>query len=190
LQSQIQAKDLEMDQRVKGQKQIIALINQYNERIQSSPLMEKTYSELTRDLNLAKSRYEELNMKKSQSEIATSLENRGQGERLQLLDPASLPETPVKPKRLMIVGSGVGIGMLLGLFVAGAREMKDTSLKNLKDARAYTNLPVLGTVPLLENDLVVRRKRRLAWVAWSAACLCGILMMAGSMYYYYYVAKV
>jgi len=78
----------------------------------------------------------------------------------------------------------------MGIFIGGAREMKDTSIKNLKDARAYTNLAVLGTVPLLENDLVVRRKRRLVWAAWLAACICGIAMMAASMYYYYAVARV
>jgi hypothetical protein len=152
--------------------------------------MEKTYTELTRDYTMAKTRYDELNTKKSQSEIATSLENRGQGERLQLLDPASLPETPVRPKRLVIVGAGTAMGLLLGVFIGGAREMKDSAIKNLKDARAYTNLAVLGTVPLLENDLVVRRKRRLVWAAWLAACIGGIVLMAGSMYYYYAVTRV
>jgi polysaccharide chain length determinant protein (PEP-CTERM system associated) len=190
LQTQIQARNMELDERNKSQKQLIAMITQYNERIQSSPLMERNYNELTRDYALAKSRYDELNEKKSQSEIATSLENRGQGERLQLLDPASLPETPVQPKRLPIIGSGAAIGLLVGIFIGAAREMKDTSIKNLKDARAYTNLAVLGTVPLLENDLVVRRKRRLVWAAWVAACMCGMALMAGSMYYYYAVTRV
>jgi polysaccharide chain length determinant protein (PEP-CTERM system associated) len=185
VQSQIQSKDMELEERTKAQKQILALVNQYNDRIQASPLMEREYAQLTRDYGLAKVRYDELNAKKAQSEIATSLENRGQGERLQLLDPASLPERPVKPNRPIIIAAGAAIGLLLGIFIAGAREMKDSSLKNLKDARAYTNLPVLGTVPLLENDLVVRRKRRLVWAAWSAACVCGVLLMAGSVYYYY-----
>ena len=190
LQSQIQARNLELEERVKSQKQLIVMITQYNERIQSSPIMERTYNELTRDYALAKARYDELNEKKSQSEIATSLENRGQGERLQLLDQASLPETPIQPKRLAIVGSGAAIGLLIGIFIGAAREMKDTSIKNLKDARAYTNLSVLGTVPLLENDLVVRRKRRLVWAAWVAACMGGMALMAGSMYYYYAVTRV
>ncbi len=185
LQSQIQAKDLDLEERTKAQRSLVAMINQYNGRIQSSPIMEGRYAELTRDYNLAKQKYEELNNKKSQSEIATNLENRGQGETLRLLDQASLPETPVKPKRLVIVGAGAGIGMLLGVFLAGFREMKDTSLKNLKDARAYTNLPVLGTIPLLENDLVVRRKRRVAWLAWTTACLIGVLAMTGSIYFHY-----
>ncbi len=185
LQSQIQAKDLDLEERTKAQRSLVAMINQYHGRIQSSPIMEGRYAELTRDYNLAKQKYEELNNKKSQSEIATNLENRGQGETLRLLDQASLPETPVKPKRLVIVGAGAGIGMLLGVFLAGFREMKDTSLKNLKDARAYTNLPVLGTIPLLENDLVVRRKRRVAWLAWTTACLIGVLAMTGSIYFHY-----
>ncbi|MGD0202225.1 MAG: GNVR domain-containing protein, partial [Bryobacteraceae bacterium] len=185
IQSRIQAAELELEERTKSQRQLIALIDQYNKRIQSSPLMEREYSDLTRDFNQAKAKYDELNAKKAQSEAATSLENRGQGERLQLLDPASLPETPTKPKRLMIIGAGAGLGLLLGIFAAGAREMKDTSLKNLKDARAYTNLPVLGTIPLLENDLVVRRKRRVAWLAWSAASILGILAMSSSVYFYY-----
>ena len=45
------------------------------------------------------------------------------------------------------------LGMMLGIMLAGAREMKNTSLKNLKDVRAYTNLPVLSSIPLLENAL-------------------------------------
>jgi len=185
VQAQIRAKDLELEERTRIQKGINEAINAYNARIQSSPLMERDYAELSRDYGMAKTRYEELNAKKSLSETATALENRQFGERLELLESASLPETPSKPNRLMIVGSGGGIGLVLGLFIAGLREMKDASLKNLKDARAYTNLPVLGTVPLLENDLVVRRKRRRAWLAWSTASISGVVMMFLSVYYYY-----
>jgi hypothetical protein len=85
----------------------------------------------------------------------------------------------------MVVGIGALVGLVVGVVLAGAREMKDTSLKNLKDVRAYTQLPILGSVPLLENDLVVKRRRRFAWFAWSLACLTGIAVMSGSVVYYY-----
>jgi uncharacterized protein involved in exopolysaccharide biosynthesis len=185
LESQVQARNLDLEARTKTQKTLIEAIDQYNSRIQASPVMERDYTELTRDYNLAKSRYEELNAKRSQSAIATDLEKRQIGERLELLDAAYLPESPIKPNRVMIVGAGLAVGLMLGTFVAGGREMKDSSLKSLKDARAYTGLQVLGTVPLLENDLVVRRKRRLSWLAWSAACILGALAMTSSIYYYY-----
>ena len=71
------------------------------------------------------------------------------------------------------------------MVLAGAREMKDTSLKNLKDVRAYTQMAILGSVPLLENDFVVRRRRRMAWLGWTAACLIAALMMAGAITYYF-----
>ena len=121
----------------------------------------------------------------SSSQIATNLENRRQGEQLELLDPASLPQTPSEPKRYIIVSVGAAVGLAVGLLIAGIREIKDTSLKNLKDVRAYTQLPILGSVPLLENDLVVRRRKRVSWMAWSTACLVGVLIMSGSVVYYY-----
>jgi len=185
VQSQIQAKDLEMEERIKEQKQIRDVVKAIHSRIEARPLLEQQYANLTRDYDQATAKYDDLNRKMSQSEIATDLTNRNQAETLEILDPASLPETPIKPQRLFIVGAGLGVGLMLGVFTAGFREVKDTSLKNLKDARAYTNLPVLGTVPLLENDLVVRRKRRLTWLAWSAACIAGVLAMSGSVYFYY-----
>lgn len=190
LQGQIEAKNLEIQERTGIQRKLNEGISTLSARVQSAPAVGGQYAELTRDYTLAKARYDELNTKKEQSEIATNLENRGQGERLQLLESASLPETPTEPNRLLIIAAGLGVGLLAGIFFAGAWELKDTSLKNLKDARTYTGLPVLGTIPLLENDLVVRRKRRLAWVAWSAACIVGILAMSSSIYYYYYVARV
>jgi len=34
--------------------------------------------------------------------------------------------------------------------------------------------------------LLVRRKRRLFWLAWSTAIIIGTVAMSGSMYYYYF----
>ena len=76
-------------------------------------------------------------------------------------------------------------GLILGIVLAAAKEMKNTSLKNLKDVRAYTNLPVLSSIPLLENALLARRKRRLFWLAWSSAIIIGTIAMSGSMFYYF-----
>jgi succinoglycan biosynthesis transport protein ExoP len=184
-QAQLAAKDLEMQQYQKDLARIDEAIKNYQTRIESAPIGEKEYGQLLADVELARREYADLNMKYASSRIATNLENRRQGETLELLDPASLPQTPTQPKRYIIVGSGLGFGLLIGLIIAGVREIKDSSLKNLKDVRAYTQLAILGSVPLLENDLVVRRRRRLGWLAWSTACLVSILIMSGSILYYY-----
>ena len=93
--------------------------------------------------------------------------------------------SPAKPNRWLIVGAGMAMSLILGVALAGVQEAKDTSLKNLKDVRAYTNLPVLSSIPLLENTLLVRRKRRMAYLAWSAAIIVGMLAISASLYYHY-----
>jgi polysaccharide chain length determinant protein (PEP-CTERM system associated) len=181
----IQAKDLEMEDYKKQAKDAEATIRSYQARIEGIPVGIKEYDELIRERELAKREYEDLDRRLNTSTMSTALVNHQQGERLEQLDPPSLPQTPSEPKRPLIIAIGTGIGLLLGLCLAGAREVKDTALKNLKDVRAYTQLPVLGSIPLLENDLVVRRRRRLAWLAWSTACLVGVVIMSSSVVYYY-----
>ncbi|HXA66411.1 MAG TPA: Wzz/FepE/Etk N-terminal domain-containing protein [Bryobacteraceae bacterium] len=184
-QAMIQAKDLEMEDYKKQAKDAEVAIRAYQSRIEGIPVGIKEYDELIRERDLAKHEYEDLDRRLSTSSMSTALVNHQQGERLEQLDPPSLPQTPSEPKRPLIIAVGTGIGFILGLCLAGAREAKDGALKNLKDVRAYTQLPVLGSIPLLENDLVVRRRRRLAWLAWSTACLVGVVIMSSSVVYYY-----
>jgi polysaccharide biosynthesis transport protein len=149
------------------------------------PTAEKEYEQLRLQSVFARRDFEEIDRMRQKANAAVELENRKQTEKLEILDSASLPQNPTEPKRWVIVLGGAIGGLVLGICLAGAREMKDATLKNLKDVRAYTQLTVLGCIPLLENDLVVRRRRRLAWLAWSTACLASIAIMAGSIIFYY-----
>ncbi len=188
-QSAIEARDLDLQDSTKELKRVNDAIKAYQGRIETIPLGEKQYADLLRDRDLVKAKFIDLSEKLGRAEIAQEMEGRKQGETLELLDPASLPTTPTEPKRPLIISMGAALGLLLGVVMAGAREMKDTSLKNLKDVRAYTQMAILGSVPLLENDFVVRRRRRLAWLGWTTACLAAAVVMSGSVVYYY-VTKV
>jgi polysaccharide chain length determinant protein (PEP-CTERM system associated) len=185
LETQTKAKDLEAEEYRKAIQNAEKQIRLLQSRIEASPVSEQQYAEVIRDREVAKAKYEGLNIKRSQSAIAEELERRQQGETLEVLDPASLPQSQTYPPRPTIIGAGAALGLVIGVVLAGVREAKDTSLKNLKDVRAYTQLTILGSVPLLENDLVVRRRKRLTWLAWSTASLVGIMIMTGAVFYYY-----
>jgi polysaccharide chain length determinant protein (PEP-CTERM system associated) len=185
MQASIEAKDLEIQNAQKEMKRTTEAVKGYQGRIENVPLGEKQYAELLRDRDMAKDKVVDLTGKLDHAEIAQEMEGRKQGETLELLDPASLPTTPAEPKRPMVISIGAALGLLFGLVIAGAREMKDSSLKNLKDVRAYTQVGILGSVPLLENDFVVRRRRRLGWLGWTTACLAAAVVMSGSVVYYY-----
>jgi chromosome segregation ATPase/uncharacterized membrane protein YgdD (TMEM256/DUF423 family) len=186
VETQIRTKDMDIKQRMQQQVDLHAKIQQYQSRIDVSPLNLQRYQGLMRDYDLAKEKYDEMSKRKSLSETAANMIDRKAGENLEVLDSASLPEAPTEPNRLAIAAAGTGIGFIIGVFLAGARELKDTSLKNLKDVRAYTNLAVLSSIPLLENALLVRRKLRLFWLAWTSAVIVGTIAMSGSMYFYYF----
>jgi uncharacterized protein involved in exopolysaccharide biosynthesis len=185
-QARIRALDLDSEERIKMQKGLFDQLQQVSARITSNPLMQDEYIRLTRDYNLAKENYDKLSQQKSSSEVANRLEDRSAGENLEVLDPASLPLKPSEPNRFVIVGAGAVIGLILGLFMAGAQEVKDSTMKGLKDVRAYSNMNILSSIPLLENALLVRRKRRLTWLAWSSAMIVGVVVMSSSVYYYYW----
>ena len=184
-QSAIEAKQLEIEQFNKDLKRSNEQINQYQARIETIPMGTKEYDDLERDRDMAKQKYEDMDTKLARAQTEQDLDSRKQGETLEILDSASLPTQPTEPKRGTDIAIGAGVGLLLGIVIAAAREMKDTSLKNLKDVRAYTQMAILGSIPLLENDFVVRRRRRLAWLGWTTACLAAAVVVSGSIVYYY-----
>jgi uncharacterized protein involved in exopolysaccharide biosynthesis len=181
---QIASKQVEIEELTKQRAQLEKQMSVYQKRMEDAPLNEQKYASLVNDLNLAKADYDEKFKRQQDSDTAQNVEEHKAGEQLEMLDSPNVPDKAVEPDRWVWAGAGTFIGMLCGLVLAAAQEVKNTSLENLKDVRAYTNLLVLTSIPLLENNLLVRRKRRLAWLAWSAAAIAGVVLMSGSVYYY------
>jgi capsular polysaccharide biosynthesis protein len=186
--TQLTALEMDRVEKVKEQQKLNADMSNFQSRIEASPINEQKYMSLMRQRGVSAQHLEELEKKAQLAAQGVEINQRKAGESLDLLDPASLPETPTAPNRWQIVGIGAVAGLFVGFAMAGAKEMKDTSLKNLKDVRAYTNLPVLSSIPLLENALLVRRKRRLAYVGWAVAIIVGLCGTAISLYYHYQVS--
>jgi len=179
------AKGVEMEDYRKQDVQLDTAIRNYEARIESTPVGIREYDELIRDRDLAKKDYEDLDRRVNSSAMSTALQNRQQGERLEQLDPPSLPQTPARPKRALMVSVGAGMGFVLGICLAGLRELRTSTLMNVKDVSAYSELPVLGSIPLFEGPGMVRRRRRAAWLKWSATGLAGAAIMSASVAHYY-----
>jgi polysaccharide chain length determinant protein (PEP-CTERM system associated) len=185
LQTQLKTNAIEGQQINKDLQAVNASLKAYQGRVEGSPVGDQEYAELIRDRDLAKQKYQELEAKRQKSAISIDMESHQQGETLEVLDPASLPTTPSAPNRSLIIPLGALAGLVLGIVLVAIREIKNTSLKNVKDARLYTNLPILGSLPRIENDRVVRRRKRLAWLGWAGATLAGLAVMAASVARYY-----
>jgi uncharacterized protein involved in exopolysaccharide biosynthesis len=127
-------------------------IQTYQSRIQLSPLVEEQYKQLTRDHDSALQFYNELLSKRNQSEMATDLERRQQGEQFRVLDPPNLPSKPTFPKRPMFAAGGLGAGLALGLAIVFVLEFRKNSIRDQRDVAFYLQLTTLTTVPDLEAE--------------------------------------
>jgi polysaccharide chain length determinant protein (PEP-CTERM system associated) len=185
LQAAVQAKDMEIEDLSHQLETARNRSKNLQSKVEASPLARSGYVALMRDREGAAQRYQDLEKRLQESTMATDLETRKQGETLEVLEQPVIPIEPNAPKRPLIIAFAAVTGLLLGIGLAFGRELRDMSLKSLKDVRAYTRLTVLGSIPLLENDFVVRRRRRMAWLGWSASFLIGVLLMSGAVIYYY-----
>jgi len=158
--------------------------DELNETLKESTGLQAPYQDLLQARTLADQYYNDLVRKQQLAQANSQLIQRKAGENLEVLDLPTLPQQPTSPNRPQIIGAGIAMSILLGFCAAGLQEAKDTSLKNLKDVRAYTNLPVLCSIPMLENTMLVKRKRRLTYLAWSAAVILGAAAVSGAVFYY------
>jgi polysaccharide chain length determinant protein (PEP-CTERM system associated) len=185
IQSSLNATKLEDAATSREISQVNAALHGFESRIQESPAGEKEYTELERDREIKKLRFEQAEAKLQLAKQSLSIERQKQGETLELLDQASTPTSPTAPKRTLIIPLGLVGGLVLGFILVAIREVRDTSLKTLKDARLYTQLSILGSIPLLENDVVVQRRKQVMWVGWATATILGLAIMAGSVAHYF-----
>ena len=130
---------------------IQAQIRQYQDRISSSPMVQEQYKNLTRDYQTAQQFYDDLLKKMNDSKMATDLERRQQGEQFRVMDEPNLPDSPTFPKRGVFAAGGFVFGLILGLAIVALIEYRDTALRSERDIWAFTKLPTLATISLLDD---------------------------------------
>lgn len=132
----------------------------YQSRVSMSPAVNQQYKELTRGYQTALLFYNDLLAKKSQSEMATSLERQQQGEQFSIMDPPNLPEKPSFPNRPAFAGGGLGFGLALGVGIILLMELRDKSLRNENDIHHFLDLPTLARIPDVEKAMSADKPRR------------------------------
>jgi uncharacterized protein involved in exopolysaccharide biosynthesis len=152
------------------------------ERINNVPGAEVTLGALDRDYQTKKAQYDALLTQAQKIGLSADATSQQQGEGIQVVDPANLPSRPVAPKRLVLMGAGVAVGLIFGLLLAGLFEVpRLLTIQTSEDAAHYTSLPVLMTVPELltpQEALSIPRRRKLLLATAFAAMILAIPALA------------
>ncbi len=159
LRAQVRAADIGIEAKRKEQAGLQSNVHLYQDRIQSSPLVEQQYKEITRDYQTAQAFYDNLLSKMNDANMARDLEKRQQGEQFRVMDAANLPEAPFSPKRGVFLMGGIAAGLALGCCIVAFLEYKDTSLRNERDIWAFTKLPTLAIIAY-SGDLNQEKPKR------------------------------
>jgi uncharacterized protein involved in exopolysaccharide biosynthesis len=118
--------------------------------VQSSPVIEEQYKELTRGYQTALESYNELLRKRDASVMSQQLNEQQEGELFSLLDPANLPDSPSFPKLYQFALGGLAAGLGVGLGITFLLEMKDTSMRSERDVEFALRVPVLAMIPAVQ----------------------------------------
>ena len=143
---------LEAKRLTEEEKDLKEQMNLYQRRIEDTPKREQELVLLTRDYDLVKTNYQSLLDKNIQAQMAENLERKQKGEQFKILDPAVLPEKPIKPNRNKILLAGGLLGIALGFGLAWFRESLDQSFRTVSDLEEDLGIPVLATIPNLKKE--------------------------------------
>ena len=143
-----------MDSDVARQQKLLSETNKQiadlDARINAIPNAEVGIEALDHEYQTKKANYDNLLVQQQKINLGANVDNQQLGGGIQVVDPANLPERPVAPKRFLLTAAGFGIGFALGLLLAGIFEVPRLfTIQTADDAKHYTNLPVLVTIPEL-----------------------------------------
>jgi len=150
LRLQVHQYDSLIAQSNEDQKRLQQQIEAYQRRVALSPEVEQEYAALARDQDSAQKLYSNLLANRSESEMQSEMERQQVGEQMRVLSPASLPDSPSFPNRLLFAAGGLGAGLGIGVAIAFWRELRDKSMRNEADIVAGLELPLLASVPWVD----------------------------------------
>jgi uncharacterized protein involved in exopolysaccharide biosynthesis len=174
LKTQINAVDTQIAGLDRRSAELRTKMNEMQRRIEASPQVEREYKTLTRDLDLAHTKYDEINKSMMDSELTSAAIASGRSDELALVQAPSLPAKPAKPKRIAIAAIGLMLAVLLSLTAVVVAESVDQTVRGSRDVRRVLDLSPLGVIPEIQDAVSARRHR------WRMATLTACVLVAST----------
>ncbi len=143
-QTQLQVVEQEIAARATDRERILKSMAEYQARVERLPIHEQQMQALTRDYETSRANYRSLLDKRISAGMASDMEKSQNSERFAIADPALPPETPVKPRRMMMLLVGIIFGLAFGLLLGLSIELKKDVF--LGEWELPPNVLVLGRI--------------------------------------------
>jgi polysaccharide biosynthesis transport protein len=116
-----------------------------------APLIQQQITALQQRLSGLNEQRQRVQERLLAAQAGVRAEDEQMGQRLAVVEPPIIPDEPVWPNRLLILGLGIGGGLAIGLFLVVAIELFHRPIRDPKALASIGGAPVLGVVPTISN---------------------------------------
>ncbi len=133
----------------------------FRRRIDAGPRVEEGYKALFTERTNVQAKYDDLMKKQMEANVAQGLEKGQMGERFTLIDPARLPEKPIRPNVPVILLLGLVLGACSSACVIALNEAGDRVVYSADTLARVLSVPLVCGIPeIVTPRMVAGRKRR------------------------------
>jgi succinoglycan biosynthesis transport protein ExoP len=180
---QLDSLGVERESAIKKRDELRAKLEDYERRLAQAPAVERQYRELTRDLDTAQLKYQEMRSKQSEVQVSQNLETEHKGERFTMIEPPLPPEKPISPNRRLILALGFVLSLGAGAGAAVLRDSLDGSVRGVRDMRALLSVPPLAAIPVIVTRADSRKRRRVVAFSWLGSVV-GLVTFTSFVHFY------
>lgn len=106
---------------------------------------------LNRDYANIQAQYDTATDRLSKASTGERIEALSKGQRIGVLDAATVPDAPARPNRIKIIALGAAFGLALGLGLVGLLEALNSSVRRPVDLERKLNITPIGTIPYMRT---------------------------------------
>ncbi len=184
LRNQIDSNAAELEKLQREQQSLSLQVEQNQNRINVAPVREQQLADIKQEYEMYKQQYEDLQSKQLQSQLASTLEDRREGQQFRLTDPPALPLVPASPKRVKICLGGLAAGLFLGLVLAFFIDARDHCFHLEKELSQAFKVPLVLGIPLLLTSQEERRRTWKSAFEWAVVTTMAAGVLAAELYIY------
>jgi uncharacterized protein involved in exopolysaccharide biosynthesis len=114
---------------------------------------------LNRDYSNIQAQYDTATDRLSKASTGERIAALSKGQRIGVLDAATVPDTPARPNRVKIIALGAALGLALGFGLVVLLELLNTSVRRPVDLERHLNITPIGTIPYMRTPGEILRLR-------------------------------
>jgi uncharacterized protein involved in exopolysaccharide biosynthesis len=118
-------------------------------RMNSAPQVERQYQAVTRDLDSARAKFQDLLKRQMDAEVSEAAIANGTADKFHIKSKPVLPDKPAKPQRIAIFAVAFALALIAGMSSIVLAQLLDPTVRGVRDIRDILDVTPLTAVPVI-----------------------------------------